>query len=160
MAADRTAPESMGKGGPHHPYRNIITVADASVTPMKAGPVARPIRVTRSLAAPVTPLAGLNVAAYLAAVGLAAVAAWFSIQGMVVLFPGALRGGDGSRNGSRQAGDCGMARPSMAHDGFKEGHRLGRNYLAHASCDCHQCHSPPQAATSASCSDWLKFYLG
>ena len=37
----------------------------------------------------VTPSAGLDLAAYLAAVGLAAVAAWFSVRGMVVLFPGA-----------------------------------------------------------------------
>jgi hypothetical protein len=66
---------------------NIISVADASVTPPKAGPVARPVHVTR--AALVTSSAGLDVAAYLAAVGLAAVAAWFSIRGMVVLFPGA-----------------------------------------------------------------------
>ena len=68
---------------------NIITVADVSVTPPKAGPVARPVRVTQGRAALVTPSAGLDVAAYLAAVGLAAVAAWFSIRGMVVLFPGA-----------------------------------------------------------------------
>ena len=39
--------------------------------------------------APVTPSAGIDVAAYTAAVGLAAVAAFFSIKGMVVLFPGA-----------------------------------------------------------------------
>jgi hypothetical protein len=38
---------------------------------------------------PVTSSAGLDVAAYVAAIGLAAVAAWFSIRGMVVLFPGA-----------------------------------------------------------------------
>jgi hypothetical protein len=75
--------------------RNIITVADASVTPPKAGPVTRPVRVTRAHTIeplskePVTPSADLDVAAYLAAIGLAAVAAWFSIRGMVVLFPGA-----------------------------------------------------------------------
>jgi hypothetical protein len=74
---------------------NIITVADGSVTPPKAGPVTRPVRITRAhhpepiSKGPVTPAAGLDVAAYLAAIGLAAVAAWFSVRGMVVLFPGA-----------------------------------------------------------------------
>src|SRR5258708_386587 len=70
-------------------HGNIVTVADGSVTPSKAGPVARPVRVTRARAVPVTSSAGLDVAAYLAALGLAAVAAWFSIRGMLVLFPGA-----------------------------------------------------------------------
>jgi hypothetical protein len=70
-------------------HGNIITVADACVTPPKAGPLSRPARVTRARAGLVTPSAGLDVTAYLAAGGLAAVAAWFSIRGMVVLFPGA-----------------------------------------------------------------------
>jgi hypothetical protein len=70
-------------------HGNIITVTDAPVIPPNAGPVARPVPVTRVRARLVTPSAGLDLAAYLAAVGLAAVAAWFSIRGMVVLFPGA-----------------------------------------------------------------------
>ena len=76
-------------------HRNIITVADVSVTLPKAEPVTRSVRVTRVpppeplWKGPVTRAAGLDAAAYLAAVGLAAVAAWFSIRGMVVLFPGA-----------------------------------------------------------------------
>jgi hypothetical protein len=69
-------------------HGNIITVAEAPVTLPKARPVARSVRVTRAPAALATS-AGLDGAAYLAAVGLAAVTAWFSIRGMVVLFPGA-----------------------------------------------------------------------
>src|SRR6266849_6300037 len=39
-------------------HGNIITVADASVTRSKAGPVARPVRVTRARAGLVTPSPG------------------------------------------------------------------------------------------------------
>ena len=39
--------------------------------------------------APVTPLAGVDIGAYTAAIGLATVVAWFSIKGMTVLLPGA-----------------------------------------------------------------------
>jgi hypothetical protein len=69
--------------------RNTITVADASVTPSKAGPVTRAHTPEPLSKEPATPSAGLDVTACLAAIGLAAVAAWFSIRGMVVLFPGA-----------------------------------------------------------------------
>jgi len=43
----------------------------------------------------------IHLLAYTAAIGLAAVAAWFSIKGMVVLFPRHAngRGGDGDRDG-------------------------------------------------------------
>jgi len=73
---------------------NIVTVAgDALVTPPKAGPVTRPVtrpvRVTRARPMPVTPLVGIDMAAYVAAIVLAGTAAFFSIKGMVVLFPGA-----------------------------------------------------------------------
>jgi hypothetical protein len=51
--------------------------------------VARPVRVTPLVTPAVPPSASLDAAAYIAAVGLAAVAAWFSIRGMAVLFPGA-----------------------------------------------------------------------
>ena len=64
-------------------------MTDASITPPSAGRVARPVRVTRVRARLLTPSTSLDIAAYLAAVCLAAVAAWFSIRGMVVLFPGA-----------------------------------------------------------------------
>jgi hypothetical protein len=49
-------------------HGNIITVTDVSVTPPN-GPVARPVRVTGVRARLVTPSAGLELAAYLAAVG-------------------------------------------------------------------------------------------
>jgi len=68
---------------------NIITVPDASVTPPWKPALSDALPVSQARAALATPSAGLDVAAYLAAVGLAAVAAWFSIRGMVVLFPGA-----------------------------------------------------------------------
>jgi hypothetical protein len=50
----------------------------SSVTPSKAAPI------TPS----VTPSTGVDIAAYIAAIALASAAAWFSIRGMVVLFPG------------------------------------------------------------------------
>jgi hypothetical protein len=72
---------------------NTVTVVDgALVTPRKAGLVKRPARVTGARAAPVTTPsagAGIDVAAYTAAIALASVAALFSIKGMVQLFPGA-----------------------------------------------------------------------
>jgi len=71
---------------------NIVMVAHGApvtapkpVTPL----VTRPVRVTRARPVPVTHLAGIDIAAYVAAVVLAGCAAFFSIKGMVVLFPGA-----------------------------------------------------------------------
>jgi MarR family protein len=78
---------------------NTVAVADGSpVTPPKAEPVTRAVtrgaRATRRAhgahTAPVTPsAAGIDVTAYIAALALAGVAAYFSIRGMTVLFPGA-----------------------------------------------------------------------
>jgi hypothetical protein len=59
------------------------------VTPPWKPALSDALPVSQARAALATPSAGLDVAAYLAAIGLAAVTAWFSIRGMVVRFPGA-----------------------------------------------------------------------
>src|SRR6266436_7132155 len=61
-----------------------------------------------------------DVTAYVAAIGLAGAAAWFSIRGMVVLFPGRpdVSGRHGDRYGGGQARDSRMARPPMARHGL------------------------------------------
>jgi hypothetical protein len=62
--------------------------ATKTVTSNVTRAVTRPARVTSR--APVSPLqTGIDVAAYTAAIVLAGAAAWFSIKGMAVLFPGA-----------------------------------------------------------------------
>jgi len=58
-----------------------------SETPAVSPPNAAPV--TSVVTAAVTPTAGIDVAAYLAAITLAGAAAFFSIKGMAVLFPGA-----------------------------------------------------------------------
>ncbi len=77
---------------------NTVTVTDeASVTSPKVVSVTRPHptlprmrgRVDVPVTPPVTSSAGIDVAAYAAAIALAGVAALFSIRGMAVLFPGA-----------------------------------------------------------------------
>ncbi len=68
---------------------NTVSVAEAEpVTPSKPKPVTRPARVTPPVTPHVTPRHATDVIAYTAAIALATAAAWFSIRGMVVLFPG------------------------------------------------------------------------
>jgi hypothetical protein len=88
-AADRAPPESIDKGRPYYPPRQYHHGRGRVRHTPESSTVARPVHITRAREALVTPSTGLDSAAYLAAIGLAAVAAWFSIGGMVVLFPGA-----------------------------------------------------------------------
>jgi hypothetical protein len=70
----------------------VVDSAPAAAPKANTRPVRVPPQVTPAVTLSVTPAVtglGLDTAAYLAAVGLAAVAAWFSIRGMGVLFPGA-----------------------------------------------------------------------
>src|SRR5215470_3965709 len=77
---DRTAAERQRR------YRNKQKQT-GGVTPRVASPAAATAPITPVTASRIT--AGVDVAAYLAAVALAGVAALFSIRGMTVLFPGA-----------------------------------------------------------------------
>jgi len=71
----------------------VMVTVGSPVAPRKTDPVThpvtRPVRVTRAWPVPVTPLAGIDIAAYVAVIVLAGCAAFFSVKGMVVLFPGA-----------------------------------------------------------------------
>jgi len=75
VTKDRTAAERQRR---YRKRRKTSVTAVTAVTP----------RATRVMA-PVTPSAGMDVAAYTAAIVLAGAAAWFSIRVMTVLFPGA-----------------------------------------------------------------------
>jgi hypothetical protein len=120
-ASDRAAPESMDKGAPHRPPRQYHhrggrvchTAESRTSCPGHTGArgachtLDRPRRC--SLSCGRRPRCG---------------------RGLVLdprhggaVFRGrrSPRGGDGGRDGSRQAGDCGMARPAMAHDGLDSG---------------------------------------
>jgi hypothetical protein len=72
---DRTATERKRRSrAKRKPRDTPVTVASHDVTPAVTSPVTGP--------------AGIDVAAYTVAVGLAGAAAWFSVRGMAVLFPG------------------------------------------------------------------------
>jgi hypothetical protein len=72
---DKTAAERQRR----YRNRNKEPVTDVTALPITPAP---------TVTVPVTPAAGIDVAAYVAAIALAGAAAWFSIRGMVVLFPG------------------------------------------------------------------------
>jgi hypothetical protein len=77
VAKDRTAAERQRR----RRQRKRVTRPVTPVTTVTAPPVTP---VTVAVMAP----AGVDIAAYTAAIALAGAAAWFSIRGMVVLFPG------------------------------------------------------------------------
>jgi hypothetical protein len=82
---DRTAAERQRRRREREAARKRATAAMASaVTAPPVTPVTAPVT---AAASPVTGTAG-DLAAYAAAIALASAAAWFSIRGMVVLFPG------------------------------------------------------------------------
>jgi hypothetical protein len=69
-----------------------------------------------------------EVTAYVAAIALAGAAAWLSIRGMTVLFPGAPMAVivmSATHHGGGQAGDRGMARPPVGRDGLDMASRPG-----------------------------------
>jgi hypothetical protein len=68
---------------------NTVAAVVESVPAAAPKAATRPVHVTPQVIPAVTLSAGLDAAAYIAAICLAAVAAWFSTRGMAVLFPGA-----------------------------------------------------------------------
>jgi hypothetical protein len=95
----RKAPQlpAVTPGGTVTPRRIEEALADrnALVTPASAVTVAHPTPhvdaspIAPTVTVPVTRHGAIDALAYVAAIALAAAAAWFSIRGMVVLFPGA-----------------------------------------------------------------------
>jgi hypothetical protein len=87
-----TRPEIQKFEKPNDFKAGVTVGRDATVTGEKANKskVVTPfVHPTRQGGAVTVAQTGIDVAAYAAAVGLAGCAAWFSIKGMVVLFPGA-----------------------------------------------------------------------
>jgi hypothetical protein len=87
-----TRPEIQKFEKPNDFKAGVTVGRDATVTGEKANKsraVTPFVHPTRQGGAVTVARTGVDVAAYAAAIGLASVAAWFSIKGMVVLFPGA-----------------------------------------------------------------------
>jgi hypothetical protein len=82
--------EAWAKAGLVTRRGDTVTVADESTALSPTAVTSRKAtRVTPAVTPVVTPSAGVDVAAYTAAIALAGVAALFSVKGMAVLFPGA-----------------------------------------------------------------------